>query len=143
MLCQRFGRARAQFARENAEFEERLADARRRLAEGTLLPTPAALFRRWCEAPAIGNGLTGSQRLILTFMELDAAVGGHYSASAEGNIFPPAILGPDMNTDWPAVMADKGAGSLQTEPQYFSTNALMRVLLCPYADRQHLDTRPK
>ena len=44
--------AKAAFARENAKFEECLADARRRVAEGTLLPTPGALVRRWCEAPA-------------------------------------------------------------------------------------------
>jgi len=100
--------AKPPFARENAKFEERLADARRRLAEGTLLPTPGALVRRWCEAPAVGNGLTGPQRLMLTFMELDAAVGGRYSASAEGDIFPPAIIGPAINTPWPAVLADKG-----------------------------------
>jgi len=99
--------AKAPFARENAKFEERLANARRRVAEGTLLPTPGAIVRRWCEAPAVGSGLTGAQRLILTFMELDAAVGGRYSASSRGQIFPPAILGPAENTDWSAVLTDK------------------------------------
>ena len=99
--------AKAPFARENAKFEERLGDARRRVAEGTLLPTPGAIVRRWCEAPAAGNGLAGPQRLTLTFMELDAAVGRRYSASAGGQIFPPAILGPAANTDWSAVLADK------------------------------------
>ena len=43
--------AKAPFARENAAFEVRLADARRRIAEGTLLPTPGAVVRRWCEPP--------------------------------------------------------------------------------------------
>ena len=68
--------AKAPFARENAKFEELfLAVARRRIAEGTLIPTPGGVIRRWCEAPAVGNGLTGPQRLILTFMELDDAAG--------------------------------------------------------------------
>lgn len=98
--------AKAPFARENAKFEERVADARRRVAEGTLLPTPGAVVQRWCEAPAVGNGLSGPQRLILTFMELDAAAGAVYSASA-ADIFPPATLGPASNTDWSAASAEK------------------------------------
>lgn len=53
--------AKIAFAHENARFEERLADARRRMAEGSLLPTPAALVRRWCEGPAVKGGLTGPQ----------------------------------------------------------------------------------
>ncbi|TCQ06562.1 hypothetical protein C8J40_105351 [Sphingomonas sp. PP-CC-3A-396] len=60
--------AKLGFARENAEFETKLAEARRRFAEGTLVPTPGALVRRWCEAPATGTGLSGPQRLVLTFM---------------------------------------------------------------------------
>ena len=84
--------AKAAFARENAKFEEELVDARRRMAEGTLLPTPAALVQRWCEGPASSGGLAGPQRLIMTFMELDAAVGGRHTASAT-DIYPPAILG--------------------------------------------------
>lgn len=98
--------AKAAFARENAKFEEKLADARRQVAEGTLLPTPAALVRRWCEGPAKPGGLTGAQRLIMTFMELDAAVGGNSSCRA-ADIFPPPTLGPAANTDWSAVLADK------------------------------------
>lgn len=98
--------AKAAFARENAKFEEQLADARRQMAEGTLLPTPAALVKRWCEAPAIAGGLNGAQRSIMTIMELDTAVGASFSCSAN-DIFPPAILGPVSNTDWLAVLADK------------------------------------
>ena len=98
--------AKAAFARENAKFEEQLVDARRRVAEGTLLPTPAALVRRWCEGPALNGGLSGSQRSILTFMELDAAVGGRHTACAT-DIFPPAILGPAANTNWAAILTDK------------------------------------
>ncbi len=90
--------AKAGFARENAMFEDRLAAARRQMAERTLVPTPGGLVRRWCEAPAVGNGLSGPQRLILTFMELDAAVGGTYSANAGAQIFPAAIGGPAVNT---------------------------------------------
>ena len=99
-------KAKAPFARENAKFEELLAGARRRAAEGTLIPTPGGVIRRWCEAPAIGNGLTGPQRLILTYMELDAAAGSRVSANF-GDMFPPAIFGPPWNTDWSAVLADK------------------------------------
>ncbi|MDY7524636.1 site-specific integrase [Sphingomonas sp. 10B4] len=98
--------AKAAFARENAKFEEQLVDARRRMAEGTLLPTPAALVRRWCEGTAVDGGLTGPQRLIMTFMELDAAVGGRYTASAS-DIYPPAMLGPAANTNWAALLTDK------------------------------------
>ena len=98
--------AKVAFARENAAFEARLADARRRIAEGTLLPTPAALVRRWCEGPAIGQGLSGQQRLIATFMELDAAAGVH-SSCAGTDVYPPAILGPAANTDWSGVLADR------------------------------------
>ena len=98
--------AKAPFARENAKFEELLADARRRAAEGTLVVTPGGAIRRWCEAPAVRNGLTGPQRLILTFMELDGAAGARGTASSE-DIFPPFILGPFSNTDWSAVLADK------------------------------------
>ncbi|WP_066681945.1 MULTISPECIES: site-specific integrase [unclassified Sphingomonas] len=98
--------AKIAFARENARFEEQLADARRRMAEGTLLPTPAALVRRWCEGPAGDTALTGAQRLIMTFMELDAAAGSRCSAGAD-DIFPPAVLGPAANTDWTAVLGDR------------------------------------
>ena len=80
--------AKAPFARENAKFEERLADARRLLAEGKLVLTPGEVVRKWCEAPAVGNGPTGSQRLILTFMELDASVGMRMSAGST-EVFPP------------------------------------------------------
>ncbi|MDB5710798.1 MAG: hypothetical protein JWL96_2868 [Sphingomonas bacterium] len=97
--------ARAAFARENAAFEERLADARRRIAEGTLLPTPAALVRRWSDGPAEGKGLSGPQRLVMTFMELDAAAGGRFTSAAE-DIYPPALLGPAANTDWSVVVSD-------------------------------------
>lgn len=98
--------AKIAFARENARFEEQLADARRRMAEGTLLPTPAALVRRWCEGPAGDTALTGAQRLIMTFMELDAAAGSSWSAGAD-DIYPPAVLGPAANTDWATVLSDK------------------------------------
>jgi integrase len=98
--------AKAAFARENAKFEERLADARRRMAEGTLLPTPAALARSWCEGPSAWNGLTAPRRLMLTLMELDAAVGMRGSAAA-CDVFPPAVNGPAVNTDWAAVLADR------------------------------------
>lgn len=120
--------AKAPFARENANFEDRLADARRRLAEGTLLPTPGAVVQRWCEASAVGNGLTGPQRLMLTFMELDAAVGGSYSSKAGGDIFPAAILGPAVNTDWAAVLLDRGrfetllADAYGGDPEQTGTN---------------------
>lgn len=72
--------AKIAFARENAKFEEQLADARRRMADGTLLPTPAAVVRRWCEGPAGDAALTGAQRLIVTSMELDAAAGRECAA---------------------------------------------------------------
>lgn len=98
--------AKAAFARENAKFEERLIDARRRMAEGTLLPTPAALVRRWCEGPAVDRGLSGAQRLILTFMELDAAVGSRHTAAGH-DVYPPAVLGPAANTNWAVALADK------------------------------------
>lgn len=100
--------ARLAFARENADFEGRLSDARRRIAEGTLLPTPAALVRRWCEGPAVNGGLTGAQRLIMTLMELDAAVGSRLTCSAGPDIYPPAIFGPAANTDWSAMLEDAG-----------------------------------
>jgi len=98
--------AKIGFARENAAFETTLADARRRMAEGTLVPTPAALVRRWCEAPAVGGGLTGPQRLAMTFMELDAAAGARQSSDVE-DIYPPAIMGPASNTDWDLVLGDR------------------------------------
>lgn len=98
--------AKIAFARENAKFEEQLADARRRMAEGTLVPTPAALVRRWCEGPPGETALTGAQRLIMTFMELDAAAGSRMSARAD-DIYPPAVLGPAVNSDWVAVLGDK------------------------------------
>ena len=97
--------AKEPFARLNAEFERDLAEARRKLAEGTLLPTPGAVVRRWCESPANDDGLSGHQRLLLTLMELDAGVGGRYSASPK-EIYPPAITGPAVNTDWDAVLGD-------------------------------------
>ena len=68
--------AKAHIARENAKFEKQLADARRHIAEGILVSTPGALVRRWREGPAAGSGLSGCERLILTFTELDASVGG-------------------------------------------------------------------
>ncbi len=98
--------AKAPFARENAKFEECLADARRLLAEGKLVLTPGEVVRKWCKAPAVGNGLTGSQRIIMTIMELDTAVGMRTSASS-GHVFPPAIFGLSPMTDWSAVLADK------------------------------------
>jgi hypothetical protein len=98
--------AKIGFARENAEFETKLAEARRRFAEGTLVPTPGALVRRWCEAPATGTGLSGQQRLVVTFMELDAAAGSRKSIGVD-DPFPPAIMGPPSNTDWNLVCADK------------------------------------
>ncbi|TXC71219.1 site-specific integrase [Sphingomonas ginsenosidivorax] len=100
--------AKVGFARENAAFEATLADARRRMAEGTLIPTPAALVRRWCEGPASGKGLSGTQRLVMTFMELDAAAGGRGSSTLKDEFYPPAILGPASNTDWDAVVRDAG-----------------------------------
>ncbi|MES3106926.1 site-specific integrase [Sphingomonas aurantiaca] len=98
--------AKIGFARENAAFETKLADARRRMAEGTLVPTPAALVRRWCEAPPTGGGLTGPQRLAMTFMELDAAAGSRQSSDVD-DIYPPAIMGPASNTDWDLVLGDR------------------------------------
>ena len=98
--------AKAPFARENAKFEERLTEARRRAAEGSLVLTPGGVIRRWYDAPAVGAGLSGPQRLILTFMELDAAAGAR-STAATNDMFPPAIFGPAVNTDWPAVLASK------------------------------------
>lgn len=98
--------AKIAFARENAIFEQQLADARRQLAEGTLLATPGAVVRLWCERAPSTKGLSGPQRLTLTFMELDAAAGGTYSSMAAGAIYPPAVLGPAQNTDWDAVLAD-------------------------------------
>lgn len=97
--------AKEPFARLNAEFERDLAEARRKLAEGTLSPTPGAVVRRWCESPALNGGLSGQQRLLLTLMELDAGVGGRFSASSK-QIYPPAITGPAVNTDWHAVLGD-------------------------------------
>ena len=98
--------AKIGFARENAAFETKLAEARRRFAEGTLVPTPGALVRRWCEGPAAGSGLSGLQRLIVTFMELDAAAGSRKSIDVD-DVYPPAIMGPPSNTDWNLVCADK------------------------------------
>jgi integrase len=98
--------AKIGFARENAAFETTLADARRRMAEGTLIPTPAALVRRWCEAPAVGGGLSGAQRLAMTFMELDAAAGSRQSSDVD-DVYPPAIMGPASNTDWDLVLGDR------------------------------------
>ena len=99
--------AKPRFARANADFEDRLADARRRIAEGTLLTTPGAIIKRWCEGPSIGGGnLTGPQRLTVTLMILDAKVGGRYSASAGPDLYPPAMLGPVANTDWHMVLVD-------------------------------------
>ncbi len=98
--------AKIGFARENAEFETKLAEARRRFAEGTLVPTPGALVRRWCEGPATGTGLSGQQRLIVTFMELDAAAGSRKSIGVD-DVYPPAIMGPPSNTAWDLVCADK------------------------------------
>lgn len=97
--------AKEPFARLNAAFEADLAEARRKLAEGTLLLTPGAVVRRWCESPAAGKGLSGQQRLLLTLMELDAGVGGRFSASPK-QIYPPAITGPAVNTVWAAVLGD-------------------------------------
>ena len=99
--------ARIAFARENAMFEQQLADARRQLAEGSLVATPGAVVRMWCERAPTADGLTGPQRLALTFMELDAAAGSLHSSAASDAIFPPAILGPAHNTDWPAVLASR------------------------------------
>ena len=109
--------AKAPFARENAKFEELLADARRRAAEGTLILTPGGAIRRWCEAPAIGNGLSGPQRLILTFMELDAAAGARYTASSV-DMFPPPMFGPASNINWPALLADKKKFEEIVESEY-------------------------
>lgn len=97
--------AKALFASLNAEFERDLAEARRKLAEGTLLATPGAIIRRWCDGPALDDGLPGPQRLVMTFMMLDAEVGSRYSATPT-QIYPPAIGGPAVNTDWSAVLAD-------------------------------------
>ncbi|WP_254784550.1 DUF6538 domain-containing protein [Sphingomonas sp. OK281] len=98
--------AKIGFARENAEFETKLAEARRRFAEGTLVPTPGAVVRRWCEEPATGTGLSGQQRLIMTFMELDAAAGSRKSIGVD-DVYPPAIMGPPSNTVWDLVCKDK------------------------------------
>ncbi|WP_344706261.1 DUF6538 domain-containing protein [Sphingomonas swuensis] len=95
--------AKEPFARLNAEFERDLAEARHKLAEGTLLPTPGAVVRRWCESAPTNGGLSGQQRLLLTLMELDAGVGGRFSANPK-QIYPPAITGPAVNTDWNAVL---------------------------------------
>lgn len=94
--------AKAAFTKENAEFEERLAEARRQLAEGTLLPSPAALVRKWFEGPAVGDGPTGPQRLLVTLMELDCLCGYSGTASKD-DIYPPPVFGPAINTDWNAV----------------------------------------
>ena len=99
--------AKIAFARENAKFEEQLAEARRRIAEGTLAPTPAALVTRWCEGPAVKGALTGQQRLTLTLMELDAAVGASHTVSAGKDLYPPTVMGPAANTDWSGVLADR------------------------------------
>lgn len=99
--------AKIAFARENARFEQQLADARRQLAEGSLLSTPGAVVRLWCERGPIASGLTGSQRLTLTLMELDAAAGSRHNSTVEGAIFPPAIMGPAQNTDWTTVLTNK------------------------------------
>ena len=98
--------AKISFARENAEFKTKLAEARRRFAEGTLVPAPGALVRRWCEAPATGTGLAGSQRLIATFMKLDAAAGSRKSIGVD-DVYPPAIMDPPSNTAWDLVCADR------------------------------------
>lgn len=51
----------------------------------------------------MGDSLAGQQRLLLTLMELDAGVGGRFSLSPK-QIYPPAITGPAVNTDWDAVL---------------------------------------
>ena len=76
------------------------------MAEGTLVPTPAALVRRWCEGTASGKGLSGTQRPVMTFMELDAAAGGRGSSTFKDELYPPAMLGPASNTGWDAVVRD-------------------------------------
>ena len=100
--------AKTAFAGANSDFEQRLAEARRRIAEGTLLTTPGAIIKRWCEGPSLGGGLKGAQRLTMTLMALDAGVGGRYSSSAGPEIYPPATLGPAANTDWSTVLANPG-----------------------------------
>lgn len=91
--------AKIEFARENAEYEQRLATARKQLAEGTLLPSPAALVRRWFEGPAVAGGPTGPQRLLATLIELDGRCGSSTTATRD-MIYPPAVYGPAINTDW-------------------------------------------
>lgn len=91
--------AKIAFARENAHFEERLAAARKQLAEGTLVPSPAALVRKWFEGPATGDGPSGPQRLLATLIELDGLCGSSSTATKD-TIYPPAVLGPASNTDW-------------------------------------------
>jgi len=91
--------AKIEFARENAEFEQRLATARKQLAEGTLLPSPVALVRRWFEGPAVASEPTGPQRLLATLIELDGRC-GYSSTATYDTIYPPAVYGPAINTDW-------------------------------------------
>ena len=98
--------ARTAYAQANAEFERRLADARRRIAEGTLVTTPGALVRRWCEGGPVDGGLTGPHRLMATLMELDATVGSRHTSAAGADVYPPPILGPAANVDWSAVLRD-------------------------------------
>ena len=54
----------------------------------------------------MGKGLSGQQRLIATFMALDAAAGSRHSASLHEQIYPPAVSGPPGNADWSRVFAD-------------------------------------
>lgn len=83
--------AKIEFARENAEYEQRLATARKQLAEGTLLPSPAALVRRWFEGPAVAGGPTGPQRLLATLFELDERCGSSATATRD-TIYPPQFM---------------------------------------------------
>ncbi len=82
--------AKIEFARENAEFEQRLATARKQPAEGTLLPSPAALVRGCFEGPAVAGGPTGPQRLLATLIALDGRCGSSATATRD-TIYPPAV----------------------------------------------------
>ena len=80
--------------------------ARHRISEKTLVPTPSALERRWCGAPAAGTGLSAPQWLTIFFMEFDAAADSRASIGVD-DPFPRAIMGPPSNTDRHRFCGDK------------------------------------
>jgi hypothetical protein len=98
--------AKIGFACENAKFEMNSPMARHWFAEEILVPTPSALERRWCEAPAAGTGLSAPQWLTVFFIEFNAAADPLTSIGVN-DPFPPAIMNPPSNTYRHRICCDK------------------------------------